>query len=85
MFEVAAALSNAGMTATRAVRELLQFDLLILEERRRAKHWQSVTLMNNILGERVATNDDYWLNILRICLRIPEFCGHSLPIGLSAR
>ncbi len=37
-FEVAAALGYAGMTATRAVRELLQFKLFELEERGRAKH-----------------------------------------------
>jgi DNA-binding MarR family transcriptional regulator len=37
-FEVAAALGYAGMTATRAVRELLQFDLFELQERGRAKH-----------------------------------------------
>jgi DNA-binding MarR family transcriptional regulator len=37
-FEVAAALGYAGMTATRAVRELLQFDLFALQERGRAKH-----------------------------------------------
>ena len=37
-FEVAAALGYAGMTATRAVRELLQFELFALEERGRAKY-----------------------------------------------
>ena len=37
-FEAAAALGYAGMTATRAVRELLQFDLFVLEERGRAKY-----------------------------------------------
>jgi len=37
-FEVAAALGYAGMTATRAVRELLQFDLFALQERGRAKY-----------------------------------------------
>ena len=37
-FEDAAALGYAGMTATRAIRELLQFDLLELEVRGRAKY-----------------------------------------------
>ena len=37
-FEEAAALGYAGMTATRAVRELLQFDLFELEVRGRAKY-----------------------------------------------
>ena len=37
-FEAAAALGYAGMTATRAVRELLQFELFELEERGRAKY-----------------------------------------------
>lgn len=37
-FEDAAALGYAGMTATRAIRELLQFDLFELEERGRAKY-----------------------------------------------
>lgn len=37
-FNEAAALGYTGMTATRAVRELLQFDLFKLEERGRAKH-----------------------------------------------
>jgi hypothetical protein len=37
-FEEAAALGYAGMTATRAIRELLQFDLFELEVRGRAKH-----------------------------------------------
>jgi len=37
-FEEAAALGYAGMTATRAVRELLQYDLFALEERGRAKY-----------------------------------------------
>ncbi len=37
-FEEAALLGYAGMTATRAVRELLQFELFKLEERGRAKY-----------------------------------------------
>lgn len=37
-FEEAAALGYAGMTATRAIRELLQFDLFELEVRGRAKY-----------------------------------------------
>lgn len=37
-FEEAAALGYAGMTATRAIRELLQFDLFVLEVRGRAKY-----------------------------------------------
>ena len=37
-FEAAAALGYAGMTATRAVRELLQFELFALEERGRARY-----------------------------------------------
>ncbi len=37
-FEDAAALGYAGMTATRAIRELLQFDLFELEVRGRAKY-----------------------------------------------
>lgn len=37
-FEEAAALGYAGMTATRAIRELLQFKLFELEVRGRAKH-----------------------------------------------
>lgn len=37
-FEEAAALGYAGMTATRAIRELLQFNLFELEVRGRAKH-----------------------------------------------
>ena len=37
-FQEAAALGYAGMTATRAVRELLQFNLFELEERGRAKY-----------------------------------------------
>jgi len=37
-FEAAATLGYAGMTATRAVRELMQFELFELEERGRAKY-----------------------------------------------
>lgn len=50
-FEVAAALGYAGMTATRAVRELLQFDLFELQERGRAKHLK-LTDSRRVLWEK---------------------------------
>ena len=58
-FEDAAALGYAGMTATRAIRELLQFDLFELEVRGRAKYLK-----------RIGTRRELWEKA-KPCLRTP--------------
>lgn len=88
-FEAASALGYAGMTATRAVRELLQFDLFELQERGRAKYLK-LTDSRRVIWEKakpylrtpvMKTLWTYDRNILVVA--DPCFAGESALARLS--